>query len=88
MVASVRAARIISCWMDVLTPQINEAISLWGDREVRVMPMDDELAEYERWIVSLMEAGPADYQAGRLAVARGRVAQARRIARPGETVLL
>jgi hypothetical protein len=74
--------------MDVLTSQINQALALWGDREVRVMPSDGDLAAVERWIVSLMETHPPDYQAGRLAVARGRVAQARRVALPGETVCL
>jgi hypothetical protein len=74
--------------MDELAPQINEALARWGDAEMRVLPGDDRLASEERWLVELLSADPPDYQAGRLTVARGRVAQARRMSMPGATVYL
>ena len=47
---------------------------LWGDREIRALSTDDELAAVERRIVSLMKSDPLDYQARPSALARWRIA--------------
>lgn len=69
--------------VDTITPQINAVIARWGNGIPAGLPDDDEaLAEEYRHALALLATSPPDYQAGRLRVARDRIAQARRMRIP------